>query len=88
MFLDVLSHRNREPIDAAIMRHRAGQPPAGTRVLDLDAIEAYASVLAGEATRLGLLRPAATRCIELKAGAVAPSAGASLDRLLCRLDAR
>lgn len=61
MFLDLLQRRNRGLIDAAITLHQAGQLPANTVVLDLDAVTANASAISTEATRLGLTPFAMTK---------------------------
>lgn len=54
MFLDLLRRRNPALIEAAIALHQAGELPANTYVLDLDAVTANASHLRAEADRLGL----------------------------------
>ncbi|WP_306318734.1 MULTISPECIES: alanine racemase [unclassified Streptomyces] len=54
MFLDSLLTRNPELADAAADLHRRGEIPPDTYVMDLDAIEANAALLAAEADRLGL----------------------------------
>ncbi|MET9497324.1 alanine racemase [Streptomyces sp. NPDC006552] len=54
MFLDSLLARNPALIDAAADLHRRGAVPPDTYVMDLDAIEANAELLAAEAERLGL----------------------------------
>ncbi|MZD03753.1 YhfX family PLP-dependent enzyme [Streptomyces sp. SID5785] len=54
MFLDSLLTRNPELVDAAAGLHRSGAIPPDTYVMDLDAVEANASLLAAEAGRLGL----------------------------------
>ncbi|MGY0018970.1 alanine racemase [Streptomyces sp. cg35] len=54
MFLDSLITRNPELIDAAADLHRRGAIPPDTYVMDLDAIEGNAALLAAEAERLGL----------------------------------
>ncbi|MFJ8954733.1 YhfX family PLP-dependent enzyme [Streptomyces sp. NPDC102381] len=54
MFLDSLLTRNPELADAAADLHRRGEIPPDTYVMDLDAIEANATLLAAEADRLGL----------------------------------
>ncbi|MCW2945148.1 MAG: amino-acid racemase [Actinoallomurus sp.] len=61
MFLDVLRRRNPALIDAAIAFHQAGQLPANTYVLDLDAITANARSISTEASRLGLIPFAMTK---------------------------
>ncbi|MCX4642902.1 YhfX family PLP-dependent enzyme [Streptomyces sp. NPDC058293] len=54
MFLDSLLTRNPELVDAAADLHRRGAIPPDTYVMDLDAIESNATLLAAEADRLGL----------------------------------
>ncbi|MFH8587006.1 alanine racemase [Streptomyces celluloflavus] len=54
MFLDSLLTRNPELADAAADLHRRGEIPPDTYVMDLDAIESNARLLAAEADRLGL----------------------------------
>ncbi|MFJ9178613.1 alanine racemase [Streptomyces sp. NPDC102360] len=54
MFLDSLLTRNPELADAAADLHRRGAIPPDTYVMDLDAVEANAALLAAEAERLGL----------------------------------
>lgn len=54
MFLNTLLTRNPELADAAAALHRSGAIPPDTYVLDLDAVEANAALLAAEAERLGL----------------------------------
>ncbi|GAA2322852.1 alanine racemase [Streptomyces kunmingensis] len=54
MFLDSLLARNPALIDAAADLHRRGAIPPDTYVMDLDAIEENAALLAAEAERLGL----------------------------------
>ncbi|MFC9498562.1 YhfX family PLP-dependent enzyme [Streptomyces sp. NPDC056982] len=54
MFLDSLLTRNPELVDAAADLHRRGAIPPDTYVMDLDAIESNAALLAAEADRLGL----------------------------------
>jgi predicted amino acid racemase len=54
MFLDVLQRRSPAFVDAAIALHRAGELPAGTYAIDLDAVTRNARRLRDEADRLGL----------------------------------
>jgi predicted amino acid racemase len=54
MFLDLLLRRNRALVDAAIELHRAGDLPANSYVLDLDAVRENAAAIRAEADRLGL----------------------------------
>lgn len=54
MFLEPLLRRNRAFVEAAVELHRAGELPAGSYVLDLDAVRHNARVLQAEADRLGI----------------------------------
>ncbi|MFJ2705505.1 YhfX family PLP-dependent enzyme [Streptomyces sp. NPDC087428] len=54
MFLDTVLTRNPGLVDAAAALHRNGEIPPDTYVVDLDAVEANAKLLAAEAERLGL----------------------------------
>lgn len=61
MFLDALRRRNPEFLKAVIALHQKGALPAGTFVIDLDAVQANTSALAAEARRLGLTALAMTK---------------------------
>ncbi|MFJ1744725.1 alanine racemase [Streptomyces sp. NPDC088116] len=54
MFLDTVLTRNPALVDTATALHRSGAVPPDTYVLDADAVEANAALLAAEAERLGL----------------------------------
>ncbi|MFH9488636.1 alanine racemase [Streptomyces halstedii] len=54
MFLDTVLTRNPGLVDAAAALHRDGEIPPDTYVVDLDAVEANAALLAAEAERLGI----------------------------------
>ncbi|MFF4243244.1 alanine racemase [Streptomyces sp. NPDC001822] len=54
MFLDTLLTRNPGLVDAAAALHRDGEIPPDTYVMDLDAVEANAALLAAEGERLGI----------------------------------
>ncbi|MER7398306.1 alanine racemase [Streptomyces sp. NPDC000151] len=54
MFLDAVLHRNPELVAFAAELHDTGAIPPDTYVMDLDAIESNAELLAREADRLGL----------------------------------
>lgn len=54
MFLDTVLTRNPGLVDAAAALHRNGDIPPDTYVVDLDAVEANAALLAAEAGRLGI----------------------------------
>jgi predicted amino acid racemase len=87
MFLDLLNRRNRPLIDAAITLHQAGLLPANTYVLDLDAIEANAGIIAVEASRLGMTAFAMTKqigrnpdaCAAIMAGGIAASVAVDME---------
>lgn len=63
MFLDTLKRRNPELLETAVALHQAGEIPANTFLLDLDAIEENARGIATEAERLGLTVFAMTKQI-------------------------
>ncbi|MGD9735909.1 MAG: alanine racemase [Solirubrobacterales bacterium] len=54
MFLEVLRRRNPDFVDAVIRLHRAGEIPAGSYAVDLDAVTRNSERLRSEADRLGL----------------------------------
>ncbi|MFF2066459.1 alanine racemase [Streptomyces sp. NPDC058200] len=54
MFLDTVLTRNPALVDTATALHRSGAVPPDTYVMDADAVEANAALLAAEAARLGL----------------------------------
>lgn len=54
MFLEKLKNRNPQFLKTVVNLHQSGQLPANSYVLDLDAIEKNASVMAVEGKRLGL----------------------------------
>ncbi|MCB8881439.1 alanine racemase [Acidisoma cellulosilytica] len=54
MFLDVLRRRNPALIEQAIAFHQAGQIPANSYVIDLDAVAENASIIKAAADRAGL----------------------------------
>ncbi len=54
MFLNTLVRRNQALIQAAVNLHQAGEIPANSYVLDLDAIQDNARIMANKAQRLGL----------------------------------
>ena len=61
MFLDPIRRRNPRLIEAAISLHQAGQVPANKFLIDLDAVEANARTIAGEAARHGMTAFAMTK---------------------------
>ncbi|MFK8849349.1 alanine racemase [Streptomyces sp. Ac-502] len=54
MFLDTVLARNPQLVDHAVELHRTGRVQPDTYVIDLDAVEANAALLAAEARRWGL----------------------------------
>ncbi|MEV6421522.1 alanine racemase [Streptomyces sp. NPDC051662] len=54
MFLDTVLSRNPALVETATALHRSGAIPPDTYVMDADAIEANAALLAAEAERLGI----------------------------------
>ncbi|MFE2033528.1 alanine racemase [Streptomyces scopuliridis] len=54
MFLDTVLTRNPALVDTATALHRSGAIPPDTYVMDADAVEGNAALLAAEAERLGL----------------------------------
>jgi predicted amino acid racemase len=54
MFLDLIRRRNPRLVEQAIALHQAGKLPANSYVIDLDAVEENARVIAGVAGKLGL----------------------------------
>ncbi|MET0704052.1 MAG: alanine racemase [Mycobacterium sp.] len=87
MFLSVLRRRNPGLISAAIELHQAGHLPANTFVLDLDAIEANARIIATEAARLSMTPYAMTKqigrnpdaCRAIIAGGIPASVAVDVD---------
>lgn len=68
MFLEVLRRRNPGFIEAAIELHQAGEIPANSYVLDLDAIEENARIIVAEADRLGMKTYAMTKQVGRNSG--------------------
>jgi predicted amino acid racemase len=68
MFLDVLRRRNPAFILAAQALHQAGQIPANSYVLDLDAVTGNARLLKAEGDRLGLSVFAMTKQVSRQTG--------------------
>lgn len=79
MFLRSLLDRNPGFVQAAVELHQAGKIPANSYVLDLDAIEANASVLCTRARTLDLTVYAMTKQIGRAAGAMAAMAAGGVD---------
>ena len=61
MFLDLILRRNPGLVEQAIALHQSGALPANAYVIDLDAVERNAGVIAGEAARHGLKTFAMTK---------------------------
>ena len=61
MFLDLLRRRNPRLIEQAIALHQTGKIPANTFVIDLDAVEANAHLLADAGSRHGVAVLAMTK---------------------------
>jgi predicted amino acid racemase len=61
MFLDLIRRRNPALVEQAIALHQAGRLPANAYVIDLDAVEANAAIIAGAAAQLGLKAFAMTK---------------------------
>ena len=79
MFLDVLLRRNRAFLEAAVARHQAGEIPATSYVLDLDAIAANSAVFCEEAHRRGMRVLAMTKQVGRAPGALAAMARGGAD---------
>lgn len=79
MFLDVLLRRNPEFIRAAVALHREGRVPANTYLLDLDAMETNARVLADAAKQHGLRVYAMTKQLGRNPRAIAALARGGID---------
>jgi predicted amino acid racemase len=61
MFLDLILRRNPTLVEQAIGLHQAGKVPANAYVIDLDAVEQNARIIAEEAARHGLKTFAMTK---------------------------
>jgi predicted amino acid racemase len=78
MFLEAIRRRNPKLIEQAISLHQAGQIPANSYVIDLDAVEANARAMSDVARKLGLKLFAMTKqmgrnasfCRALKRGGI------------------
>ena len=79
MFLDVLLRRNLPFLEAAVALHRAGQVPANSYVLDLDAVAANTAGLCASARRLGLTVLAMTKQVGRAPGALDAMAAGGVD---------
>ena len=79
MFLRSLRERNPRLVQAAIELHQAGEIPASSCVLDLDAIESNTAGLCGQARRLGLTVYAMTKQLGRAPGALAAMDAGGVD---------
>ena len=79
MFLEALLRRNRAFLEAAVALHRAGEIPANSYVLDLDAIAANAAGLCVEAQRRSLTVFAMTKQVGRAPGALDAMASGGVD---------
>ncbi|MCY3805878.1 MAG: alanine racemase [bacterium] len=79
MFLNVLRRRNRAFLEAAVALHRAGEIPAGSYVLDIDAIAANSGAFCAEAHRRGLTVFAMTKQVGRAPGALDAMAAGGCD---------
>ena len=79
MFLQVLLRRNRAFLEAAVALHGAGEIPAGSYVLDLDAIAANSAAFCAEAHRRDLTVLAMTKQVGRAPGALDAMAGGGAD---------
>ena len=70
MFLQALLRRNRAFLEAAVTLHRAGEIPANSYVLDLDAVAANSVAFCEEAHRRGLTVLAMTKQVGRAPGAL------------------
>ena len=61
MFLDLILRRNPTLVEQAIALHQAGKIPANAYVIDLDAVEKNARIIAEEAAKFGLKTFAMTK---------------------------
>ena len=79
MFLKPLLGRNPQFVQAAVELHQAGEIPANSCVLDLDAIEANTAGLCREASRLGLTVYAMTKQVGRAPAALDAMAAGGVD---------
>ena len=79
MFLQSLIHRNHKFIEAVVNFHQAGKIPPNSYVLDLDAMQANARIMADEAERLGLKIYAMSKQIGRNPPAFAALAAGGID---------
>lgn len=80
MFLDVLRRRNPDFIRAAQALHQAGDIPANSYVLDLDAVTENARLTRAEADRLGLKVFAMTKQVSRNSGFARAVMAGGIDR--------
>jgi predicted amino acid racemase len=79
VFLDVLRRRNPMFLEAAIALHQAGELPASTYALDLDAVRANAQAMREEADRHGLQLLAMTKQVGRAPGFAAALRAGGID---------
>lgn len=87
MFLDVLKRRNPAFLDAVAELHRAGELPAGSFAIDLEAVRDNAAAIAAEGSRLGLSVFAMTKqfgrnpdaCAAIVGGGIEASVAVDMD---------
>ncbi len=79
MFLDLIRRRNPAFVEAVFALHQAGELPSGAFAIDLDAVEANARALAGEARRLGLEIFAMTKQVGRNPAFIAAAARGGID---------
>ena len=82
MFLDLLTRRNPALIADAIELHQSGLIPANSYVIDLDAVEANARLIAAEAKLLGLTTFAMTKQFGRNPVVTAKVIGAGIDAVV------
>jgi len=87
MFLDVIRRRNPQLIEQAIALHQAGKLPANAYVIDLDAVEMNAHIIADAAAKLGLTTYAMTKqmgrngafCAAVKRGGIGKAVAVDME---------
>ncbi|HZZ60725.1 MAG TPA: alanine racemase [Roseiarcus sp.] len=87
MFLDVIRRRNPQLIEQAIALHQAGKLPANAYVIDLDAVEMNARMMADAAAKLDLKTFAMTKqmgrngsfCAAVKRGGIGKAVAVDME---------
>ena len=82
MFLEPLIRRNRALVETAIELHQAAKIPAGSFVLDLDAMQANAAAIATEARKFGLAVFAMTKQFGRNPPAMAALKAGGIDKFV------